>query len=157
MAAAALANPMQDAPVPTQGPNRVGDDNVADISSGREMTISETARLYGVTLRTLRFYEDRGLIRPRREGNARFYRGVDRVRIEMILNGKRLGFTLTEIAELIGQSDLNRSADSDFETRLAPAQVVSQIDHLERQRREIEAAITRLRATHDRLALAESL
>jgi DNA-binding transcriptional MerR regulator len=157
MAATALVNPMRDMPLSTQAPNRVGDGNLADSSSGPEMTISETARLYGVTLRTLRFYEDRGLIRPRREGSARFYRGVDRVRIEMILNGKRLGFTLTEIAELIGQSDPNRGAQSDFETRLAPAQVVSQIDHLERQRREIESAIARLRATHERLAQAESI
>jgi DNA-binding transcriptional MerR regulator len=108
-----------------------------------------------VTLRTLRFYEDRGLIRPRRAGNSRFYNGLDRVRIQMILNGKRLGFTLTEIAELIGHPDPNHGADSDFETRLAPAQVVNQIDHLERQRTEIDSAIARLRATHEKLAQAE--
>jgi DNA-binding transcriptional ArsR family regulator len=45
-----------------------------------ELTISQMSRLYDVTLRTLRFYEDRGLIKPRREGNARFYRTADRVR-----------------------------------------------------------------------------
>jgi len=156
MASPALVNPQHDMPAQAQAPNRVGDDNGVDSTSGRELTISETARLYGVTLRTLRFYEDRGLIRPRREGNARFYRGIDRVRIEMILNGKRLGFTLTEIADLIAHSDPNRSADSDFETRLAPAQVVNQIDHLERQRRDIDSAIARLRATHERLAQTES-
>jgi hypothetical protein len=48
-----------------------------------EMTISQMSRLFGVSLRTLRFYEDRGLIKPRREGNARFYRGADHVRMEM--------------------------------------------------------------------------
>ena len=67
-----------------------------------ELTISQMSRLYSVSLRTLRFYEDRGLIKPRREGNARFYRGADRVRLEMILRGKKLGFTLTEIMDLIG-------------------------------------------------------
>ncbi len=54
-------------------------------SAQSEMTISQMSRLFGVSLRTLRFYEDRGLIKPRREGNARFYRGADRVRMEMIL------------------------------------------------------------------------
>jgi hypothetical protein len=71
-------------------------------SAQSEMTISQMSRLFGVSLRTLRVYEDRGLIKPRREGNARFYRGGDRVRMEMILKGKKLGFTLTEIQDLIG-------------------------------------------------------
>ena len=66
------------------------------------MTISQMSRLYGVSLRTLRFYEDRGLIKPRREGNARYYRAADRVRLDMILRGKKLGFTLSEISDLIG-------------------------------------------------------
>jgi len=155
MSATSLLSPLRDNSLSARALNPVGGDLSADSTSSREMTISETARLYGVTLRTLRFYEDRGLIRPRRSGNARFYSGLDRVRIQMILNGKRLGFTLTEIAELLGHPDPNRGADSDFETRLAPAQVVSQIDHLERQRTEIESAIARLKATHERLALAE--
>ncbi len=122
--------------------------------SHKETTISETARLYGVTLRTLRFYEDRGLIRPRRAGNARYYGGLERVRIQMILNGKRLGFTLAEIAELIGAPDPAHASGPDFETRLAPQQISSQIDHLERQRGEIDDAIARLRSTHSRLAQA---
>jgi len=121
--------------------------------TGREMTISEMARQFGVTLRTLRFYEDRGLIRPRRAGNARFYSVPDRLRVQMILNGKRLGFTLAEIADLIGAPDAAKAAaaDADFEGRLAPQQISSQIDHLERQRREIDEAIERLRATNARL------
>jgi DNA-binding transcriptional MerR regulator len=76
--------------------------NVAPEAGQAEITISQMSRLYSVSLRTLRFYEDRGLIRPRREGNARYYRGADRVRMEMILRGKKLGFTLTEINDLIG-------------------------------------------------------
>jgi DNA-binding transcriptional MerR regulator len=82
--------------------------HAAPDSAQSEMTISQMSRLFGVSLRTLRFYEDRGLIKPRRDGNARFYRGADRVRMEMILKGKKLGFTLTEIQDLIGQgSDRN--------------------------------------------------
>jgi DNA-binding transcriptional MerR regulator len=115
-----------------------------------EMTIGEMAREFGVTLRTLRFYEDRNLIRPRRAGNARYYGGPDRVRLEMILKGKQLGFTLAEISELIGAED--GSAKTDFEERLQPAQIVDQLDHLERQRREIDDAITKLQATRERMS-----
>ncbi len=120
------------------------------VSVAGEMTIGEVAREFGVTLRTLRFYEDRRLIRPRRMGNARYYGGADRVRLEMILKGKQLGFTLAEISELIGAED--GSAKADFEERLRPAQIVDQLDHLERQRREIEDAIARLEATRERLS-----
>ncbi len=119
-------------------------------SAQSEMTISETSRLYGVSLRTLRFYEDRGLIKPRREGNARYYRAADRVRMEMILRGKKLGFTLTEINDLIGGKGTSETPD--LEEQLQPQQIVNQIGHLERQRDEIDSAIERLRATHSRLS-----
>jgi DNA-binding transcriptional MerR regulator len=119
-------------------------------STQAEMTISEMSRLYGVSLRTLRFYEDRGLIKPRREGNARYYRAADRVRMEMILRGKKLGFTLAEINDLIGSKGANETPD--LEEQLQPQQIVNQIGHLERQRDEIDSAIERLRATHSRLS-----
>jgi DNA-binding transcriptional MerR regulator len=117
---------------------------------GRESTIGEMARAFGVTLRTLRFYEDRHLLRPRRAGNARYYGGVDRARLAMILKGKHLGFTLSEIAELIGADD--GVARSEFEERLQPAQIVDQLTHLERQRREIDEAIELLKATRERMS-----
>ncbi len=117
-------------------------------SGTEEMTISQMSRLYGVSLRTLRFYEDRGLIKPRREGNARYYRAPDRLRLDMILSGKKLGFTLSEISDLIGGKGANEA--SDLEERLQPQQIVNQIGHLERQRAEIEGAIARLRDTHHR-------
>ncbi len=117
-----------------------------------ELTISQMSRLFDVTLRTLRFYEDRGLLTPRREGNARFYRAADRVRVEMILRGKKLGFTLTEISDLIGGKGATETPD--LEEQLEPQQVIKQIGHLERQRDDIETAIQLLRATQDRLAAA---
>ena len=116
----------------------------------REMTIGEMAADFNVSLRTLRFYEDRKLLRPRREGNTRLYSPTDRLRMQMILKGKQLGFTLTEIHDLIG----NYETTDDFEGKLKPQQIVTQIDHLERQRAEIDGAIARLRATHERLAAA---
>ena len=119
-------------------------------SAQPEMTISQMSRLFAVSLRTLRFYEDRGLIKPRREGNARYYRASDRIRMEMILKGKRLGFTLTEIQDLIGGKGATETTD--LEDQLNPQQIVTQISHLERQRGEIDGAIERLRATQSRLA-----
>jgi DNA-binding transcriptional MerR regulator len=86
----------------------------------------------------------------RREGNARLYRPADRVRLEMILQGKKLGFTLTEINDLICGKGANETPD--LEEQLQPHQIVSQIGHLERQRDEIYSAIERLRATHSRLS-----
>ena len=130
----ALGEAKQDAPTPRQE---------------QELTISQMSRLYGVSLRTLRFYEDRGLIKPRREGNARYYRGVDKIRMEMILKGKKLGFTLSEIQDLIGGKGASETLD--LEEQLQPQQIVNQIGHLERQRSEIDSAIERLRATHNRL------
>jgi DNA-binding transcriptional MerR regulator len=124
--------------------------HVALDSTQPELTISQMSRLFGVSLRTLRFYEDRGLIKPRREGNARYYRATDRMRMEMILKGKKLGFTLTEIQDLIGGK--GTSETTDLEDQLNPQQIVTQISHLERQRSEIEGAIERLRATQSRIA-----
>jgi DNA-binding transcriptional MerR regulator len=115
-----------------------------------ELTISQMSRVFGVSLRTLRFYEDRGLIKPRREGNARYYRASDRIRMEMILKGKKLGFTLTEIQDLIGGKGSTEMTD--LEDQLNPQQIVTQISHLERQRNEIEGAIERLRVTQGRFA-----
>ena len=126
-----------------------GEANLSSAAAHSELTISHMSRLYGVSLRTLRFYEDRGLIRPRREGNARFYRASDRIRMEMIIRGKKLGFTLTEINDLIGGKGATETPD--LEEQLQPQQIVNQIGHLERQRDEIDGAIARLRATHSRL------
>ena len=95
-------------------------------SARGEMTISQMARVFSVSLRTLRFYEDRGLIKPRREGNARFYRSADRVRMEMILKGKKLGFTLTEIQDLIGGKGATETTD--LEEQLNPQQIVTIAD-----------------------------
>jgi DNA-binding transcriptional MerR regulator len=114
-----------------------------------EMTISQVARLFGVSLRTLRFYEDRGLLKPRREGNARYYGEKDRTRMDMILRGKKLGFTLTEISDLVADKS---GETTNIEDRLEPQQIANQIGHLERQREEIDSAIARLKATRSRSA-----
>ena len=107
-----------------------------------QTTIGEMARAYNVSLRTLRFYEDRGLLVPRRQGTARYYAPEDRTRLELILHGKQLGFTLTEIRELLAGADKRSNATR---LQLRPEQIRSQIAHLERQRGEIDGAIAELR------------
>jgi DNA-binding transcriptional MerR regulator len=64
-------------------------------------SIGDLSREFGVTTRTIRFYEDQGLLSPTREGQNRIYRSRDRVRLRLILRGKRLGFPLKEIKKLI--------------------------------------------------------
>jgi DNA-binding transcriptional MerR regulator len=72
-------------------------------------TISDLAREFALTTRTIRFYEGEGLLTPRRSGQARIYGERERVRIKLILRGKRLGLSLTEIRELLDLYDVSRS------------------------------------------------
>ena len=114
-------------------------------------SIRQMANAYGVTLRALRFYEDRGLISPVRRGYARLYDPPTRSRLQLILKGKQLGFTLTEIREMLaGREEAPTPA---LELAMGPDKVAAQLDHLERQRDSIERAIAELRATHERLAV----
>jgi len=64
-------------------------------------SISELANEFAVTTRTIRFYEEKGLLSPRRESNRRIYSATDRTRLRLILRGKRLGFSLDESAEIV--------------------------------------------------------
>lgn len=73
--------------------------------SGETYTISDLAGEFGVTTRTIRFYEEKGLISPLREGQKRLYSGADRVRIKLILRGKRIGMTLQECVDFIDMYD----------------------------------------------------
>ena len=72
---------------------------------GKTHTISELAKEFGVTTRTIRFYEEKGLVTPLREGQKRLYTSADRVRIKLILRGKRIGMTLLECVEFIDMYD----------------------------------------------------
>lgn len=66
-----------------------------------EQSISQTAEAFGVTMRTLRFYESKGLLQPRRIGNRRFYNEACRARLRLVLKGKAMGLGLDEIGELV--------------------------------------------------------
>jgi DNA-binding transcriptional MerR regulator len=73
-------------------------------------SISELAKEFGVTTRTIRFYEDQGLLSPTRAGATRVFSNRDRVRLKLALRGKRLGFSLAEIRELFELYDVSRAA-----------------------------------------------
>lgn len=108
--------------------------------SGR-FTIGELARELGVTLRALRFYQSKGLLAPQRDGSARVYSHEDRDCLALILQGKRLGFTLTEIREMLAARARGCTKRLPINRRMC----VEQINMLERQRRDIDRALTELR------------
>lgn len=119
----------------------------------RVFSIGDIAREFSVSLRALRFYEDRGLLHPHRRGTTRLYSERDRSRLQMILKGKQLGFTLSEIREML--STRNDAMNGwDLELNLHPDQITSQIRHLERQRAELETALAELREAHQRAGRA---
>ncbi len=78
-------------------------------------TISDLAREFEVTTRTIRHYEDQGLICPAREGTNRVFSGRDRVRLKLALRGKRLGFSLQEIRELFDLYDVSQDERNQLE------------------------------------------
>ncbi|GAB2649948.1 MerR family transcriptional regulator [Vibrio panuliri] len=73
--------------------------------------ISELAKEFDITTRSIRFYEDLGLITPDRKGSTRIYNGRDRIRLKLILRGKRLGFSLADIKELFELYDTDQSTE----------------------------------------------
>ena len=85
----------------------------------RTWTISELAAEFAVTLRTIRFYEDEGLLTPERVGTTRVFHDRDRVRLQLILRGKRLGFTLSETAHILGLYDENPGERGQLEFLIA--------------------------------------
>lgn len=105
----------------------------------RLWTIGELARECGVTLRAMRFYEAKGLLRPSREGTSRFYDGENRRRLRIILRAKRVGFSLAEIRDLLGLA----SGREPIGGRLAVLRdrLVRQTAQLHERRAEIETAL----------------
>ncbi len=105
------------------------------------MTIGELARATGVTLRALRFYQSKGLLAPHRDGTGHVFSPQDRERLDLILQGKRLGFTLGEIREILAARD----RDGGDTLPINRKRCVEQIRFLELQRRDLDRAIGELR------------
>ena len=107
-------------------------------------SISELAAEFGITPRSIRFYEDAGLLAPRRVGMARVYARSDRARLALICRGKRLGFSLAEIGEFLDLYDVD--ADQIEQMRYALVRVQARVGALEAQRRDLDQTVDELRA-----------
>ena len=110
-------------------------------------TISDLSEEFGVTARALRFYEDEGLIAPERRGTQRVYSHRDRARLAWILRGKRVGFSLGEIKEMIDLYDLDDGRKVQRQVTLERCR--ERISLLERQKHDIDAAIAELQGFVD--------
>lgn len=127
------------------------DDLVDVVSAGDDSTkktqfsIGDLAKEFDCTLRTLRFYEDKGLLNPKRDGLNRVYNRRDRARLKLVLMGKRVGFSLSEIRDMLDLYDLRDGQVTQL--RVALSRFSEQISVLEDQRKDIEQAIEELSRT----------
>ena len=117
-------------------------DQAGQRTDEREHSIGELTRAFGVTARTLRFYEERGLLRPRRAGQQRLYNRGDRTRLKLILRGRRLGFSLQEIEEIVSLYEAPQGEAGQLQ-RLLDGIAVRRAE-LEQKRRDIAAVLSDL-------------
>lgn len=122
----------------------------SDVEKGATYSISDLAREFDVTPRTIRFYEEQGLLTPARRGQVRVYRPGDRVRLKLILRGKRLGFTLEESKALFDLYDPASGNRRQLKTMLATigshrTNLAQQLHDIQVMMIELDEAETRCR------------
>lgn len=118
------------------------------IDSDKTYSISELAKEFDVTTRSIRFYEDQSLIKPSRRGQTRIYSPQDRVRLKLILRGKRLGFSLAETRRLFDLYDADRSSVQQLHTMLSLIDAKKQ--HLQQQMEDITVVLMELSSVESR-------
>ena len=112
---------------------------MATADDHRTYSIRQLCREFGATARALRFYEDKGLLTPARKGQTRVYDARDRARLKLILRGRRIGFTLQEIQDML---DLYDSKDGNVhQMAIALRRHRAQIEALKQQREDLDGAI----------------
>ncbi len=112
-------------------------------------TISELAAEFSLSPRSIRFYEDQGLLSPSRAGTTRVYVKRDRARLQLILRGKRLGFSLADIRDFLGLYDADRGKHRQMALTLERTQ--ARIAELEIQLQDITVTLSELRAMADEI------
>ena len=117
---------------------------------GKEITysISELAHEFDVTPRTIRYYEDEGLLTPQREGQTRIYSHKDKIRLKLTLRGKRLGFSLAEIRELFDMYDTDKSSKNQLNSMIKL--IESKRSALRQQLEDIQMVMAELEAAEQR-------
>jgi len=124
--------------------------NPAPRDSQRIYSIAELSREFAITPRTIRFYEDEGLIKPRRQGLTRLYSAGDRTRLSWILRGKRLGFSLSEIRELLDLYQVDRTGVQQLRELLRRSRL--HVADLERRKRDLDAHIEEFRTVESQVS-----
>ncbi|WP_035693336.1 MerR family transcriptional regulator [Azospirillum halopraeferens] len=114
------------------------------VSGERTYGIGELAAEFGLTLRTIRHYEDEGLLVPARDGQARVYTHRDRARLALICRGKRLGFSLAEVKEFLNLYDVDDAQAEQM--RYLQKAARQRIAALERQLQDVQQTLAELRA-----------
>ena len=117
--------------------------NAINTSDGY-IRIGDMASQFGVTLRTLRFYEDKGLLAPKREGNTRLYNHKDVTRLKMVTLGRKVGFSLREVKQIMDLYDPEGSNLKQLRVLLDKSE--RQVVRLEKQRASIDEAISELKS-----------
>ncbi|MFQ2123637.1 MerR family transcriptional regulator [Aeromonas jandaei] len=111
-------------------------------------SISELAHEFDVTPRTIRYYEDEGLLTPQREGQTRIYSHKDKIRLKLTLRGKRLGFSLAEIRELFDMYDTDKSSKNQLNSMIRL--IESKRSALYQQLEDIQMVMAELEAAEQR-------
>jgi DNA-binding transcriptional MerR regulator len=114
----------------------------AATSPARTWTIAEVAEEFGITHRTVRYYEDVGLVSPERRGTVRVFHPRDRIRLQLVLRGKRLGFPLEEIRTIVDMYD--QQPGEAGQLRYLLDQIGDRRAELEERRRDVESALAEL-------------
>lgn len=115
----------------------------AQETARQSYSISDLAAEFGITPRTIRFYESRGLLSPGRDGTQRRYSKRDRARLILILRGRNLGFTVEDVGEYLALYDADPGQIA--QTKLLLGKVAAAIGDLEKKRADIDAALADLR------------
>ena len=118
-------------------------------------SISELAGEFGITTRTIRFYEEKGYLSPRREGTRRIYSPADRTSLRLILRGKRLGLSLDETADMIKMYGSPRGNQKQLEKFIV--RISEKRSELEQKRQDLEVMMNDLQNVENKchVALAE--
>lgn len=114
----------------------------------RTYSISELAKEFEITTRTIRFYEQKGLLSPKREGQTRIYSPKDRVRLMLTLRGKRLGFTLDESKQLFDMYDSTNQGNE--------KQLLYMLGILAKKRADMEQQLKDIQRLQEELDIAEN-